>query len=117
VGNDNYEPCDCGFSGIIGFDDSFIFELGEFGSKEPTGCFPGNFWIRDNSGEIKNLVITENKITFNIVAQSLSTWNWFTEIEIVGNELIVTSSTTTIQWTPFVQRYVKSDLRFSDYCK
>lgn len=119
IGDNDYQPCDCGFSGIIGFDDYFIYEFGEFGSKEPTGCFPVNFWFRDYSGEIKNLVISENKITFNIIAKTQTTWDWLTEIEIVDNKLVVKSSTNTTSggFFSFTQKYVKSTSGFLDLCK
>lgn len=116
VGDDDYEPCDCGFAGIIGFSENFLFELGEFGSKEPSGCFPMNFDYRDYEAEIKNFVVLEDKITFNLISNSL---DWFHELEIVEDKLVIKSSTTftsgiTFLWT---QTYVKSEINFSDFCK
>ncbi|PRY85885.1 InlB B-repeat-containing protein [Mongoliibacter ruber] len=115
VGDESYEPCDCGFSGIIGFNDYVIFELGEFGSKEPTGCFPYNFWYRDENSKVENLKIEESKISFNL---KNNIWDWFTVIEIIGNKLVITSSTThtsgnSFSWT---QKYVKSPEKFSGFC-
>jgi hypothetical protein len=62
VGDENYQPCDCGFSGVVGFKGGIIYELGEFGSKEPTGCFPYNFLFRDYNGKIENYKDEVNKI-------------------------------------------------------
>jgi len=111
VGDENYRPCDCGFSSIIGFKGGLIFELGEFGSKEPTGCFPYNFLYRDYNGEIKNLTIDEDKISFNIIS---GTWNWFTEIEMKSEKLKITSSSVIFTW---IQEYKLSTIKFDDYCK
>lgn len=111
VGDDSYEPCDCGFSGIIGFDDYVIFELGEFGSKEPTGCFPYNFWYRDENSKVENLKIEDYKISFNLKNDD---WNWYTEIELVNEKLVITSTSDVFTW---IQKYNKSTAKFTNFCK
>jgi hypothetical protein len=109
VGDDNYQPCDCGFSGVIGFKNGEIFELSKSGSKEPSGCLPYNFWYRDYNGEIKNLTIDKNKISFNIIS---GTWNWFTEIEMINEKLKITTSGHFTK----IQEYNLSTIKFEDFC-
>jgi uncharacterized repeat protein (TIGR02543 family) len=115
IGDENYQPCDCGFSGLVGFKGSRIYELSEFGQKEPIGCFPYNFLFRDYNGEIKNLITDEDKISFNIIA---GTWDWFTEIEMINEKLIITSFTELTSGSmTWVQQYNLSTISFEEFCK
>lgn len=110
VADENYKPCDCGFSPLIGFKGGKIYELSEFGSKEPIGCLPFNNYVRDFNGKIENYKDEENKISFNIVT---GIWNWFTEIEIINGKLRITSS-GIFKW---VQEYDISNVKFESHCK
>jgi hypothetical protein len=116
VGDENYQACDCGFSGLVGFKGGKIYELSDFGQKEPTGCFPFNFWVRDYEGKIENYKDEENKISFNIVS---GTWNWFTQIEILDKKLKITTSTVYTSGGLFetIQGYNISNIKFENPCK
>lgn len=114
VGDENYRSCDCGFSGIIGFKGGRIYELSEFGSKEPTGCFPYNFLFRDYNGRIENFSQTENKISFNNV---MDAWTEAIEIELINEKLkIKSTSVLTIGTLSWIQEFNPSDMQFEGFC-
>ena len=83
VGDENYRGCDCGFTPLIAFKDSVVYELGETLSRNPTGCFLYNFYVRDYSGKIQDFKDEENKISFTIVATNIS---WLTTIELINGK-------------------------------
>jgi hypothetical protein len=113
VGDENYTGCDCGFTPLIGFKDTVIYELGETNSRTPTGCFKYNFWVRDYNGQIQDFKDEENKISFTIVS---SFGKKLTTIELINGKLKITSSLPN---NPIfaIQEYLPSPLIFENYCK
>ncbi|MFN5376933.1 MAG: fibronectin type III domain-containing protein [Chitinophagaceae bacterium] len=113
VGDENYRGCDCGFTPLIGFKDSVVYELGETLSRNPTGCFFYNFWVRDYNGKIQDFKDEENKISYTINADN---WKWLTTIELINGKLKITSSLPN---SPnfSIQEYIPSPIKFENYCK
>jgi hypothetical protein len=113
VGDENYRGCDCGFSPLIAFRDGVVYELSEILSRNPTGCFKYNFWVRNYNGQIQDFKDEENKISFTIVS---GIWKWLTTIELINGKLKVTSAN---QYNPnfAIQEYLPSPIIFENYCK
>ncbi len=113
VGDENYRGCDCGFTPLIAFKDTVIYELGETLSRTPTGCFKYNFWVRDYNGQIQDYKVEENKISFIIVS---SNWKWLTTVELINGKLKITSSLPN---SPnfAIQEYLPSPIKFESYCQ
>ena len=113
VGDENYRACDCGFTPLIGFRDSIVYELSTFGSRIPTGCFKYNFWVRDYNGQIQDFKDEENKISFIIVS---SFGKELTTIELINGKLKITSSFPN---NPnfSIDEYLPSPIKFESFCQ
>jgi hypothetical protein len=113
IGDENYSGCDCGFTPLIGFKDTVIYELGETNSRTPSGCFKYNFWVRDYNGQIQDYKNEENKISFTIVS---GTRKWLTTVELINGKLKITSSLPN---SPnfAIQEYMPSPIKFESYCQ
>ncbi len=113
VGDENYRGCDCGFTPLIGFRDSVVYELSEINSRNPTGCYKFNFWFRDYNGQIQEFKDEENKISFTIVSSS---GKKSTTIELINGKLKIISSLPN---NPIfaIQEYLPSAINFDNYCK
>jgi hypothetical protein len=106
----DWNPCDCGFNPVVGFKGSKIFELTDHGGTSPLGCFPYNESVRSYGGEVINLELGAEKISFKIVEGSISS---LIEIELIGEELVIRD---TKPWHVWSQKYKRSTIRFNDYC-
>lgn len=113
VGDENYTACDCGFTPLIGFRDSVVYELSEILSRNPTGCYKFNFGFRDYNGQIQDFKDEENKISFTIVS---SFGKELTTIELINGKLKITSSFPN---NPnfSIDEYLPSPIKFENYCQ
>lgn len=111
VGDLNYQGCDCGFSRVIAFKDTVIYELSEGPQNIPSSCSIYNFRYRDN-GKIENFISSKSEINFEIVSGN---WKEKIRVEQISDKIKISST-----WTNgylYSAEYILSNYQLTNYCK